>query len=47
MGASQQRYLAEVLVRRGVVPADRMDELLSTASEKGQSMAEVVVLASQ
>ncbi len=37
-----ETYLAEVLVRRGVVPPDRLDEVLATAKEKGQPLSDVL-----
>ncbi len=37
-----ETYLAELLVRRGVVPPDRLDEVLQTALEKGQSLSDVI-----
>jgi len=40
---NQQEYLAEVLVRRGVVPADKLDGLMQTALEKGQEITELIV----
>jgi general secretion pathway protein E len=40
--AAEQQYLAEVLVRRGVVPADKVEELLATARERNQSFADVL-----
>ena len=43
MPQAQQEYLADLLVRRGVVPAERLDELLATAAEKGQPLTDVVV----
>jgi len=45
MHAAQQQFLAEVLVRRGVVPADRVDSLLETVREKGQPLTDVLVQA--
>lgn len=38
-----ENYLAEILVRRGVVPPDRLDEALLAVREKGQPLAEVLV----
>jgi general secretion pathway protein E len=40
-----QQYLAEVLVRRGVVPAEQLATLLQTAQERGQPLTDVVVAA--
>ncbi|HZO15134.1 MAG TPA: ATPase, T2SS/T4P/T4SS family, partial [Polyangiaceae bacterium] len=44
MHAAQQEFIAEVLVRRGVLPADQVDGLLQTAIEKSQPITDVVVL---
>ena len=43
--AAQRQYQAEVLVRRGVIPPERVDELLQTAAERGVGFADVVVAA--
>ncbi len=43
MQASQQDYLADVMVRRGVLPADKRDGLMSTALEKGQAITDIMV----
>jgi len=40
---AQQEYLAEVLVKRGVIPAGQLGELQQTATEKGLSLSEVLV----
>lgn len=39
----QQQYLGEVLVRRGVVPAERLDALFESGRERGQPLTELVV----
>jgi general secretion pathway protein E len=41
--SAQQEYIAEVLVRRGVLPAERVAELLQTAIDKGQDFVDTVV----
>jgi general secretion pathway protein E len=41
----QQQYLGEVLVRRGVVPEDRLDALFETVRERGQPLTELIVSA--
>jgi general secretion pathway protein E len=46
MSAVPQQYLGEVLVRRGVVPADRLAGLFDTMRERGQSLPELIVAAS-
>jgi general secretion pathway protein E len=43
--STQQEYLAEVLVRRGVVSTEQMSAFLSTAIEKSQPVTEVLVQA--
>ena len=43
MTAVPQQYLGEVLVRRGVVPADRLAGLFETMRERGQSLPDLVV----
>jgi general secretion pathway protein E len=46
MSASEPHaYLGEILVRRGVVPADRLPGLFETVRERGKPLAEVVVAA--
>jgi general secretion pathway protein E len=42
----QSDYLGEVLVRRGVVPRDRLDALFETARERNQPLADVIVASS-
>src|SRR5712671_2813592 len=39
----QQEYLGEVLVRRGVVPAERLGPLFETMRERGQALTDLVV----
>ena len=46
MTAVPQQYLGEVLVRRGVVPADRLAGLFEAMRERGQSLSDLVVAAS-
>jgi general secretion pathway protein E len=46
MSAVPQQYLGEVLVRRGVVPADRLAGLFETMRERGQSLPELIVASS-
>ncbi len=43
MQPPSQEYLAEVLVRRGVVPPDQLAELLQTAQDKGVPITDWVV----
>lgn len=40
-----ENFLAEILVRRGVVPPERLDEALQTAREKGQPLSDVLITA--
>jgi len=42
---SGQEFLGEILVRRGVVPADRLEGLFESARERGQPLADLVVQA--
>src|SRR5437868_7909134 len=39
----EQRYLGEILTRRGVVPAARLDELLLAQKERGLSLIDLLV----
>ncbi len=39
----QHHYLGEILVRRGVVPADRLEPLFDTMRERGQGLTDLVV----
>src|SRR5688572_19875521 len=41
--SSAQEYLGEILVRRGVVPPDRLAPLFETVRERGQSLTDVIV----
>ena len=41
--ANEQRYLGEILTRRGVVPAARIEELLLAQREKGGSLVDLAV----
>ena len=43
MHAATQEYLADLLVRRGVLPADQRDNLIATAVERGTDITELVV----
>ncbi len=43
MSIGQSDYLGEVLVRRGVVPQDRLESLFETARERNQPLADVIV----
>lgn len=38
-----ENYLAEILLRRGVVPPERLDEALLAVREKGQALGDVLV----
>src|SRR5690242_4155614 len=38
-----EQYLAEVLVRRGVVAPERLDEVMQAALEKGQPLSDMLV----
>jgi general secretion pathway protein E len=40
---SAQEFLGEILVRRGVVPADRLEGLFETMRERGQPLTELIV----
>ncbi|MBK7399510.1 MAG: Flp pilus assembly complex ATPase component TadA [Myxococcales bacterium] len=39
----EQRFLGEILARHGVLPAQRLEELLATQREKGGSLLELLV----
>ena len=39
----QQRYVGEILVKRGALPADRLDELLGVAAEKKARIVDIVL----
>ncbi len=43
--AEPQAYLGEVLVRRGIIPEDRLSGLFEVLKERGQSLTEAVVAA--
>ncbi len=43
--AEAHEYLGEVLVRRGVVPADRLPPLFDTVKERGQALTDLLVAA--
>src|SRR5262245_62125533 len=38
-----QEYIGEILVRRGVIPADRIEGLFETVRERGQPLTDLVV----
>jgi general secretion pathway protein E len=40
---AHSEYLGEILVKRGVVPADKMGPLVQTVREKGQPLVELLV----
>src|SRR5947207_14875648 len=42
---SGQEYLAEILVRQGVLTSDRLPALSHSAREKGQPLADLIVAA--
>ncbi len=39
----QQQYLGEILVRRGVVPPERLGPLFETVRERGQALTDLIV----
>ena len=41
--ASEQRFLGEILVRRGALPADKLDGLLATQRERGGDLFDLAV----
>ena len=43
MAASTHEYLGEILVRRGVLPADKLPALFETVRERGQALTDLVV----
>jgi general secretion pathway protein E len=43
MSHAAQQYLGEVLVRRGVVPPERLGALFETVRERGQALADLIV----
>jgi general secretion pathway protein E len=43
MSAQQQQYLGEILVRRGVVPVERLAPLFDTVRERGQPLVDLLV----
>ncbi|MBI4954359.1 MAG: type II secretion system ATPase GspE [Myxococcales bacterium] len=43
MSQAQPQFLAEVLVRRGVVPADRLPAVMEAVDERGQTLHEAIV----
>jgi general secretion pathway protein E len=43
MSAQQQQYLGEILVRRGVVPEERLVPLFETMRERGQPLVDLLV----
>jgi general secretion pathway protein E len=40
---TQQHYLGEILVRRGIVPAERLAPLYDTVRERGQPLTDLIV----
>ncbi len=40
---SQSAYVGEILVRSGVIPADRLEALIDAAREKGQSFTDLIL----
>src|SRR5215471_14781600 len=40
---SEQRFLGELLVRRGVVPAERLESLYAVQRERGAELLDLVV----
>jgi len=43
MQGSEQQFLAEVLVRRGVLPPDKLEESLATSRERNQTITDVLI----
>ena len=43
MQGSEQQFLAEVLVRRGVLPPDKLEESLATSRERSQTITDVLI----
>src|SRR5579884_436595 len=41
--ASEQRFLGQLLVRRGVVPADRLEGLFAIQRERGADLLDLVI----
>ena len=41
--ASEQRFLGEVLVRRGVIPADKLESLFAVQRERGVDLMDLVI----
>jgi len=41
--ASEQRFLGEILLRRGVVPADKLDALYAIQRERGVDLLDLVI----
>jgi general secretion pathway protein E len=41
--ASEQRFLGEILLRRGVVPSDKLDALYSVQRERGVDLLDLVI----
>jgi len=41
--ASEQRFLGELLVRRGVVPADKLESLFAVQRERGAELLDLVI----
>ena len=45
MQLAEQEYLADIFVRRGVLPADRLEELMGTVRERNQALTDLMVAA--
>ena len=41
--ATEQRFLGELLSRRGVVPADKLDGLFAVQRERGTELLDLVI----
>jgi general secretion pathway protein E len=41
--AAEQRFLGELLVRRGVVPADRLEQLFAVQRERGADLVDILI----
>ncbi|MFW6031690.1 MAG: type II secretion system protein GspE, partial [Myxococcota bacterium] len=39
----EQRFVGEILVRRGALPAEKLEEALATAEERGAHLTDVLV----
>jgi len=45
MQLAEQEYLADIFVRRGVLPSDRLEELMGTVRERNQALTDLMVAA--